>query len=102
MAQKIKLNFYFFNKKLLRASYTEISVGVLNEWVSQCFKHVLKKFILVCNEMFIKQFLNNNTKAKMAINFKHQNYATCPTGGLTGGDIKIGKNDNLSFRDPCF
>jgi hypothetical protein len=22
--------------------------------------------------------------------------------GLTGGDIKIGKNDNLSFRDPCF
>jgi hypothetical protein len=52
--------------------------------------------------MFIKQFLNNNTKAKMAINFKHQNYATCPTGGLTGGDIKIGKNDNLSFRDPCF
>jgi hypothetical protein len=41
--------------------------------------------------MFIKQFLNNNTKAKMAINFKHQNYATCPTRGLTGGDIKIGK-----------
>ncbi len=30
-----KVKFLFFYEKLLRASYTEISVGVLNEWASQ-------------------------------------------------------------------
>ncbi len=94
LEDKVKFLFFFMKNCYVQVTqkyqlvyWTSESVNLL----AKSFKHVLKKFILVCNEMFIKQFLNNNTKAKMAINFKHQNYATCPTRGLTGGDIKIGK-----------